>query len=203
MTGGAGRRPSANLFACAPRLVPFCVSTRRKSGVVEGLLGRRIPPVVLQECCCSPLNLGEFASLFSLVLYVYAGSRGSVDGEDEPGMDGIQHRAFRDVGRELSALGFQAIGVSSQSGRAQRQAVLANRLGHRLLSDPELLLARDLGLPTFHADGAWWYQRLVLVITGGRVAYAFSVCDPARSPAQAITWILIHSDAPRAGVDAS
>jgi len=159
--------------------------------------------VVLQECCCSPLNLGEFASLFSLVLYFYAGSPGSLDGEDAPCMDGIQHRAFRDSGRELSALGFQAIGVSSQSGRAQRQAVLANRVGHRLLSDPELLLAQQLGLPTFKADGAWWYQRLVLLITGGRVAQAFSVCDPARSPAQAIAWILIHSGWPDAGVDVS
>ena len=179
MTRSAARRP-AELFACAPRLVPSCALTPKKPGVVEGPRGRRIPPVVLQECCCSPLNLGEFASLFSLVLYVYAGIPGSLDGEDALRMDGIEHRAFRDRGWELSALGFQAIGVSSQSRRAQRQAILANRVGHRLLSDPELLLARELGLPTFQTDEAWWYQRLMLVITGGRVAHAFSVCDAAR-----------------------
>jgi peroxiredoxin len=202
MTGSAGRRP-AELVACASRLVASCTPTAKKSGVLEGLLGQTIPPVVLQECCCSPLSLGEFARWFSLVLYFYAGHPGSLGGEDALRMDGIQHRAFRDSGRELSGLGFQAIGVSSQSARAQRQAVLANGVGHRLLSDPELLLARELGLPTFKAGGAWWYQRLVLVVTGGRVAQAFSVCDPARSPAQAIAWILIHSGWSGGGVDAS
>jgi peroxiredoxin len=199
MTRSAGRGP-AGLFACASRLVPFCASTAKKSGVVQGLVGRRIPSVVLQECCGSPLDLGEFARSFSLVLYFYPGSP---DGEDALGVDGIQHRVFSGCERELSTLGFQAIGVSSQSTRAQREAVLADRVGHRLLSDPGLLLARELGLATFKADGAWWYQRLVLVVTGGRVAHAFSMCDPGRSAGQTIAWILIHSGWPGAGVDAS
>ncbi len=202
MTGSAGHHP-AERFACALRLVPSCAATAKRPGGVGGLVGRRIPRVVLEDSFRFPLDLGEFARSFSLVLYFYPGGPGSLRGEDAPCMDDIQHRAFSGCERELSGLGFQAIGVSSQSMRAQRQAVLASRVGHRLLSDPELLLARELGLPTFKAEGAWWYQRLVLIVIGGRVTQAFSVCDPGRSSGQAIAWIVIHTGWPGAGVDAS
>jgi peroxiredoxin len=168
----------------------------------DRLVGQPIPPVVL-DSFRSPVDLGQFARAFSLVVYLYPGSRSSPDGEDTPRMDGVQHRAFRAHERELMALEFHTIGVSSQSTRSQLQCAQANRLGHRLLSDPQLLLARELGLPTFDADGAWWYRRLMLVVTGGRIAHAFSVRDPARSPAQAIAWTLIHSVRQGAGAGSS
>jgi peroxiredoxin (alkyl hydroperoxide reductase subunit C) len=139
----------------------------------------------------------------SLVLYFYPGSQRGPDGEDVRRMDGIQHGAFRVKERELAAFGFQAIGISSQSCRLQREAVLANRIGHRLLSDPELLLARELELPTLTLAGALWYRRITLVLARGQVVKVFfPVREPAHNAAQVIAWICMHGGRQGAGPDA-
>lgn len=183
---------------------PQTAATPEQPRPAERLVGRRIPPVALDSFRCS-FDLCEFACVFAFVLYLYPGvGVSSPDGEDTPRLDNVQHRAFRAHQRELEALEFQAIGVSSQSTHAQQRAVQANRLEHRLLSDPRLLLARELGLPTRTVDGARWYQRLTLIVTGGRIEKAFfPVRDPARSPARAIAWIRVHGSQPGAGADAS
>ena len=118
-------------------------------------------------------------------------------------MDGIQHGAFRANERELAALGFQAIGISSQSCRLQREAIRANRIGHRMLSDPELLLARAFALPTFTVDDASWYRRVTLVVARGQIVKVFfPVREPAHNAAQVIAWICMHGGQQGAGADA-
>jgi peroxiredoxin len=57
-----------------------------------------------------------------------------------------------------------------------------------LLSDPELRLARTLGLWTFNGDGAEWYCRRTLVVIGGVVAETFAP-EGARVTAQALEWL--------------
>jgi len=148
----------------------------------------------------SSVDLGELASVLALVLYLYPGSDGACGGEDTSRMDGVQHRAFRAHERELRALEFHAIGISSQSKRAQQRSAFANRVEHRLLSDPELLLARELGSPTFTVNGAQCYERLTLVVTEGSIRKVFfPVRVPARNSAQAMAWICLQGSGASGG----
>ncbi len=162
--------------------------------MADRLLGLQIPSLVLSGYPGSAVDLRELAQAFPLVIYLYPGGGWSAqDGEDTPLADAVQHRAFRRHQRDLEARGYQLIGVSSQSQTAQREAALANGVAHALLGDPELQLARALGLPTFTLDGGFWYHRLTLVVGGGRIQKAFfPVSSAARSAAQVIAWMTIQ-----------
>ncbi len=126
-----------------------------------------------------------------LVIYLYPGSGGSSVGATAGAIaDAVQHRAFDRVRDELSARCVKAVGLSSDSASAQYTSVCANRVCHELWSDPELALARALGLPTFTDSGAERYQRLTLVVSSGRIERAFFPVEaPQRSAAQVICWL--------------
>ncbi len=162
--------------------------------VADRLVGLEIPSVILGCGWEHAVDLYELARQSPLVIYTYPGcSSSSEDDGETVRLDVAQHRAFREHQRDLEAHNYSAVGVSSQSKESQRQAALAGRVSHRLLCDPELELARALGLPTFMSDGAGWYERLVLVASGGRVEKAFyPVSKPARSAAQVITWLALR-----------
>lgn len=170
--------------------------------LADRLVGRAFPAMVLASfrSSWSSVDLGRLASESALVLYLYPGGDGACGGEDTSRMDGVQHRAFRAHQRELRALRFQAIGISSQSTRSQNRSAFADRVDHKLLSDPELLLARELGLPTFTVNGARWYERLTLVVAEGSIRKVFfPVGSPARNPDQAIAWIRLQGSGASGG----
>jgi peroxiredoxin len=140
-----------------------------------------------------PLNLGEFAATFPVVVYLYPGGGSSPEeGMDAARMDALQHRAFRDHGPDLDAHGYCAIGISSRSVSLLGESALAEGISHGLLSDPGLRVAAGLGLPTFELDGACWYHRLTFVAAGGRIQKAFFPVSAGRSAAQVIAWMQIN-----------
>jgi peroxiredoxin len=160
-------------------------------GIADRLVDVAIPRVVLSGGWEHPLDLHSFACARAVVIYFYPGCSGSPgDGEETALMDAAQHRAFRDRQPDLEAQHCSAIGISSQSKESQREAHLANRVSQKLLCDPELQLARELGLPTFARHEARWYERLTLIASGGRVEKAFfPVPNAASSAAQVIAWM--------------
>ena len=108
-------------------------------------------------------------------------------------MDTGQHRAFRQHQQRLEARGYIPIGISSQSRMGQERVVVMNGLLHTLLSDSDFELAEALGLPTFTRDGERFYQRLVLVASGGVIRKVFfPVSNALRSPAQALAWLTMQ-----------
>jgi peroxiredoxin len=169
------------------------VSSPRLAGVAEALVGLEVPPVVLGDYEKEELELRAFTVALPVVLYLYPGSPSSPVGASVELMDSAQHGAFRDHRQDLEALGYRAIGVSSQSVSAQRLSTLRNRVPHRLLSDPKLELARALNLPTFTVAGREWYERLTLLVRGGRIEKAFfPVVSPVRNAAQVVAWMTLH-----------
>jgi peroxiredoxin len=161
--------------------------------LAEGLVGRGLPPVVLESYEDGGLQLREYAVPLPVVLYFYPGSPTSPAENYVELMDSAQHRAFRDHQQDLEARGYRAIGISSESLSAQRMSALRNRVPHRLLSDPRLELAQSLGLPTFAVAGRSWYERLTLVASGARIEKAFfPVASAARSAAQVVAWMTMH-----------
>lgn len=158
--------------------------------LADRLVGRPVPRVVLSGFNVTPLELDTFASACPTVFYFYPDASPEAGREMAP-IDSAQHRTFRDHQPDLAAQGLRAIGISSQPGDVQRQSTVENRIGHWLLSDPELQLAWALGLPTFELDGTARYKRLLLLATG-RVEAVFSVSDVAHGPAQVIAWTHFH-----------
>ena len=171
---------------------PPAAVVKAQAMALRELVGRPLPRVALE----SPggcVGLGELADVHDLVVYVYPGSEQSAAGEDVRRIDGILHRAFRANAKALHAWGFHVLGISSQEAKAQLRVMINSRLEHQMLSDPHLLLARGLGLPTFATDHGCWYERTFLVVQGGRIAWVqFPVREPSRAPAQAIAWIRTH-----------
>jgi peroxiredoxin len=171
----------------------------------ERLVGQEIPPVVLSGGWERSLDMCQLACQHPIVIYFYPGCSSSPEhGEEMALMDAAQHQAFRDHQTDLEARRYTAIGISSQSKEAQRQAALANRVTHTLLCDPRLEFARELALPTFTRHGTCWYQRLMLVVTSGRIKKTFfPVPNAPRSAAQVVAWLMMQAPSADSSQDAS
>jgi peroxiredoxin len=162
--------------------------------VANRLAGVRIPSVAIESFQEDPLDLRQLAQQRPLVIYLYPGSdRSPADGGQTPMMDHAQHRAFFEHRAALASRSYQAVGISSQSIKAQVRSVIDGRLTQRLFSDPDLQIARELELPTFELDKARWYHRLTLIAKDGRIQKAFfPVASAGRSAAQVITWMQVQ-----------
>lgn len=133
---------------------------RRRLARASGLQGAVVPTARFGCYARTPVAVPELALAVELGLYLYPGSVCSPeDGYESPLRDSVQHRSFADRREALGALGYSAVGLSSQSGDAQRRVVADTGMSHMLLSDPDLVLAGTLGLPTFNMDHADGYCR--------------------------------------------
>lgn len=170
---------------------------RRASGDVqrmkESLLGRTLPSVTLTAIDGDPVCLADIAFGW-VVYYFYPGtSTPPAHGADGPAEDVAQHRAYRRSQDEFAARQMRTVGVSSQTAKAQVAAALVHDIGHPLLSDAELLLADEMGLPTFDLGGRRWYRRLTLLTLDRRIEEVFfPVSSGARNPSQVLAWMQLR-----------
>lgn len=132
------------------------------------------------------------------IIYLYpltGGPDGAVPHgwDDIPGARGCTPEAcaFRDHHAELLGAGASAVyGLSSQTTEYQKEAVERLHLPFAMLSDPQLQLARLLGLPTFTAAGVELYKRLTLVISNGVIEHVFyPVFPPGEHAGQVLEWL--------------
>jgi peroxiredoxin len=132
----------------------------------------------------------ELAVRSGVVIYVYPGTGCSPDGGENSAMlDVVQHRAYDALEKELAALDLFVLGVSSQRWQRPQEATGLD-VRHMLLGDPEFLLAKNLGLPTFDEHGVRGYRRLTLLIRRGTIGkVSYPVRSPEKDPAQAVAWI--------------
>jgi peroxiredoxin len=131
------------------------------------------------------------------VLYVYP--RTGTPGRPVPaGWDAVpgargctpQSCAFRDHADELGHLGARIAGLSAQTLAEQEEVAARLRLPFPVLADPELRLARLLGLPTFTFEGVELYKRVTLVLEKGVIEHVFyPVFPPDRNAADVVEWL--------------
>ncbi|HWM55562.1 MAG TPA: peroxiredoxin [Solirubrobacterales bacterium] len=161
-----------------------------------------LPGSVLPEGLVLPSTQGGSADLAELarerlVAYVYP--RTGVPGDPLPqGWDEIpgargctpQSCAFRDSREEFARLGTTVVGISAQTAAEQREFAQREQIPFPLLSDPGLLLAAALRLPTFTVEETTLYRRLTLVAEAGVVAKAFyPVFPPDRNAAEVLAFL--------------
>jgi peroxiredoxin len=165
-------------------------------GAADHLPGRRVPEVRLSATTGGQLDLGASTERLTVV-YVYPST--GVPGEPlPPGWDEIpgargctpQSCAFRDYVLELAAYGASVLGISAQPDEEQREFAGRERIPYPLLSDPGLLLASALELPTFRAAGRRFYRRLTFVARRRRIAKVFyPVHPPHHNPSEVLAWL--------------
>jgi peroxiredoxin len=153
-----------------------------------------LPSLVLPTTVGGDIDLGV-AAAETLVLYVYprTGVPGKPmpEGWDEiPGARGCtpQNCAFRDLHGELRARGATVYGCSTQPLEEQREFAVRERIPYPLLSDSEIRLGEDPGLPTFVVDGARLYKRITLIVRGTEISdVIYPIFPPGSDAAEALS----------------
>lgn len=165
-------------------------------GAADHLPGRVVPSARLRSTQGGTPELSQLTERLAVV-YVYPST--GVPGvplpegwNEIPGARGCtpQSCAFRDHVLELAAYGASVLGVSSQSHTEQSEFARREHLPYPLLSDPALELAAALHLPTFHAGGRRFYQRLTFIARERRIAKVFYPVFPAQqNAAEVLAWL--------------
>jgi peroxiredoxin len=109
-----------------------------------------------------------------------------------PGARGCTPQAcdFRDHHRELTGLGAEVFGLSTQTTEYQREMAGRLRLPFEVLSDAEFRFCAALRLPTFEVEGMRLVKRLTLMIRNGVIETVFyPVFPPDKSTGQVIHWL--------------
>jgi len=164
-------------------------------GACGHLPGLAIPSLILSSSQ-GDFDLAAFAQRHA-VLYVYPRTgRPDRHVPDEwnaiPGARGCtpQSCGFRDHAAELEELGVGVAGLSAQTLAEQEEVAARLELPYPVVADPELQLARSLGLPTFTFEGAELYRRVTLVLARGLVEHVFyPVFPPDRNAADVVAWL--------------
>ena len=165
-------------------------SRERARRLADGVAGAEIPDLCLTAFTGMHVELRRECEL-AKVIYVFPGADCSPDGgRRSPHADVLQHQAFDRHGDDLQAYCLSVVGVSGESRESLHARVFEHRVCHELWSDPGLLLARALGLPTFACEGASGFRRSMLVVRGGQVEKVFfPVESPERSATQVLWWL--------------
>jgi peroxiredoxin len=179
-----------------PRPLPPDLPRPDDDGAAGNLLGSPIPSVRLESTTGGWVDVADWAQ-GGLVLYVFP-KMGPPESPDPPGWEQIpgaygctqQSCAFRDLRSRFGEHGYLVAGVSAQPIDEQLDTQERLQLGFPLLADPDLVLARELGIPTFSVAGTTLYKRLTLVARGLRVEKVFyPVFPPDENPEEVLAWL--------------
>jgi peroxiredoxin len=186
--------------------LPPDLAVPEDDGGADHLTGLALPALRLSSTTSGAAELAVLAA-GRMVAYVYpmTGTPGEplpVGWDDIPGARGCtpQSCAYRDSLAEFHRLGAVVVGISAQSAAEQLEFAHREHIPFPLLSDSGLLLATELGLPTFDADGMTLYRRLTFVAEAGKILKAFyPVFPPDRDAAEVLAWLAAHP--PHLGAD--
>lgn len=165
-------------------------------GACAHLTGMRLPAIELPSTKGSVVNLGKLGSGRTIVYcYPMTGVPGKPlpEGWDMiPGARGCtpQSCGFRDHFEELTSLGAEVFGLSTQKSDYQLEMAERLQLPFPVLSDAGLKFCRALRVPTFEVDGMTLVKRLTLVVRDGAIEKVFyPVFPPDQSAEQVARWL--------------
>lgn len=164
-------------------------------GACNHLLGESLPAIALFSTQDRWVDLSAIAGHLVIYCYPMTGrpDRPLPDGWDEiPGARGCtpQSCAFRDHHQELSELGAQVFGLSTQSTAYQKEAAERLHLPFELLSDHDLSFAKKLELPIFKIGDKRLIKRVTLIANEGKIVKVFYPVFPPNSNAnEVIDWL--------------
>ncbi|OHU65176.1 MerR family transcriptional regulator [Mycobacteroides chelonae] len=177
--------------------LPSELPVPENDGATAYLAGTRMPAVGLLTSSGNEIWL-DALGMRRTVIYIYPlTGRPGVDLPEGwnaiPGARGCTPEAcsFRDHFEDLLSAGAGRVyGLSSQDVAYQSELAERLHLPFDMLSDPSLLLADALELPTFHSAGMRLYKRLTLVVRNGAIEHVFyPVFPPSEHAEQVLSWL--------------
>lgn len=142
------------------------------------------------------MNLAEIKAP-TTVLYCYP-MTGTPGEPLPPGWDAIpgargctpETCSFRDRYEEMTKLGTEVLGLSTQTTADQREMVERLHVPFEVLSDSDLALTRALNLPTFEIEQRVFIKRLTLILRQGKIAHVFYPVFPPNAHAdEVLAWL--------------
>jgi peroxiredoxin len=168
-------------------------------GAARHLQGMAIPDLELPSTSNRLVNLSK-VSAPRIIVYCYPRT-GQPDKPSPPGWDDIpgargctpETCGFRDHHKDLSRLGTEVFGLSTQDTPYQQEMVKRLNVPFEVLSDERMTLTRALRLPTFSVAGMTLLKRLTLVIGDGKIEHVFyPVFPPDTHAEEVIAWLKQH-----------
>jgi peroxiredoxin len=172
-------------------------------GACRHLPGMRMPAITLPSTGGNMVNLGALKAPRTVIYcYPMTGVPGKPlppNWDSIPGARGCtpQTCGFRDHHSELTVLGAEVFGLSTQTTAYQQEMVQRLHVPFEILSDAEFRFCDALRLPTFEAEGLRLLKRLTLIVRNGIIETVFyPVFPPDESADQVIRW-LRHAGQPK------
>ena len=143
-------------------------------GACDHLIGMKLPDIELMATDGSLVNLSSQSRKTVIYCYPMTGKPGVPlpDGWDDiPGARGCtpQSCSFRDHHGELSALGADVYGLSTQNTDYQQEMAERLHLPFLVLSDASFAFCEALRLPTFDVDGMRLIKRVTMIADKGKI----------------------------------
>lgn len=201
-TRGHDEAPGSTAWETAATTQTLEAPPPRRAVLPCSLVGGQMPSLFFNNFDRRFVDLGEIARS-GLVLYVYPGCPHTpTDGSNGLQADAAQHRAYcclRERFAELmpggAMIALSSISPTQQFHNSPELAWEQNEeaiFEHYLISDEMLQLAEELGLPTFQHEGETHYERLTLLVRGGRIQCVFHPVTPGQDARQALAWLALH-----------
>ena len=161
-------------------------------GACDHLIGMKLPDIDLLATDGSQVNLSLQTRKTVIYCYPMTGKPGVAlpDGWDDiPGARGCtpQTCSFRDHHAELSALGADVFGLSTQDTNYQQEMATRLHLPFLVLSDDHFKFCEAMRLPSFEAAGMWLVKRVTMIANQGQVVSVHYPVFPSDSDA---AWVL-------------
>ncbi len=165
-------------------------------GAADHLRGMHMPHVTLRSTGGRDVDVADLGE-GRTVLYIYPRTGRPdrpvpAEWDAIPGARGCTPEScgFRDHFAEITALGAEVFGMSTQDTDYQGEAAERLHLPFELLSDSGFALTDALRLPTFDFEGERLLKRLTLVVLAGRVEHVFyPVFPPDRHAEEVLAWL--------------
>ena len=143
-------------------------------GACDHLIGMKLPDIELMATDGSLVNLSSQSGKTVIYCYPMTGKPGVPlpDGWDDiPGARGCtpQSCSFRDHHSELSGLGADVFGISTQNTDYQQEMAERLHLPFLVLSDANFKFCEALRLPTFDVDGMRLIKRVTMIADKGEI----------------------------------
>lgn len=175
--------------------IPDDLPVPTDDGAADHLLNAAVPALALPATNGETIDLRELEG--RTVLFCYPRT-GRPDQELPPGWDAIpgargctpEACGFRDAHAQFADLGVRVLALSTQDHAYQQEMADRLHLPFPVLSDEQLELTRELGLPTFETSGWTLLKRLTLVIDDGTIRQVFyPVFPPDGHAAEVLAWL--------------
>lgn len=168
-------------------------------GAAAHLTGMPLPRVSLRSTAG---RLVDLSSLIAPRTVIYCYPMTGVPGKPLPeGWDMIpgargctpQTCGFRDHHHELSQVGAEVFGLSTQAADYQLEMARRLHLPFEILSDADFSFSSALRLPAFDVDRMHLLKRLTLIASSGKIEHVFyPVFPPNESAGEVLHWLKTH-----------